>query len=70
MTARIVADWRRQAARAAAVNKQGLSNHRKRRQPRQRIGVKSIEGRIRGRSFKIKRLLAHQRNIDLKKTLN
>ena len=67
MTARIVADWRRQAARAAAVNKQGLSNHRKRRQPRQRIGVKNIEGRIRG---KIKRLLAHQRNIDFKKTVN
>ena len=67
MTARIVADWRRQAARAAAVNKQGPSNHRKRRQPRQRIGVKNIEGRIRGRSFKIKRLLAQQRNINVEK---
>ena len=65
--ARIAADQRRQAARAAAANKPGPSNQRRRRQPRQRIGVKNIEGRIRGRSFKIKRLLARQRNIDVKK---
>ena len=64
MIERIVADQRCQAA---AANKPGPSNQRRRRQPRQRIGVKNIEGRIRGRSFKIKRLLAQQRNIDVKK---
>ena len=64
MIERIVADQRCQAA---AANKPGPSNQRRRRQPRQRIGVKNIEGRIRGRSFKIKRLLAQQRNIDAKK---
>ena len=70
MIARIVAEQICQAARAAAVvNKPGPSNQRRRRQPRQRIGVKNIEGRIRGRSFKIKRLLAQQRNIDVKKTV-
>ena len=69
MMARIVADKRCQAAKAAAANKPGPSNQRRRRQPRQRIGVKNIEGRIRGRSFKIKRLLAQQRNIDVKKTV-
>ena len=68
MIARIVTDQRRKAVRAAAAaNKPELSNQRTRRQPRQRIGVKNIEGRIRGRSFKIKRLLAQQRNIDVKK---
>ena len=67
MIARIVADRRRQAARAAAANKPGQSNQRRRRQQRQRIGIKNIEGRIRGTSFKIKRLLAQQRNIDVKK---
>ena len=70
MIARIVAEQICQAARAAAVvNKPGPSNQRRRRQPRQRIGVKNIEGRIRGRNFKIKRLLAQQRNIDVKKTV-
>ena len=70
MMARIVADQRHQVARvAAAANKPGPSNQRRRRQPRPRIGVKNIEGRIRGRSFKIKRLLAQQRNIDVKKTV-
>ena len=70
MIVRIVADQRCQAARAAAAaNKPGPSNQRRRRQPRQRIGVKNIEGRIYGRSFKIKRLLAQQRNIDVKKTV-
>ena len=64
--ARIVADQRCQAARAAAANKPKPSNQRRRRQPGQRIGVKNIEARIRGRSFKIKRLLAQQRNIDVK----
>ena len=43
---------------AAAAKKQGPFNQRRRRQPRQRI---------RGRSFKIKRLLAQQRNINVKK---
>ena len=69
MIARIVADQRCQAARAAVGNKSGPSHQRRRRQPRQRIVVKNIEGRIRGRSFKIKRLLAQQRNIDVKKTV-
>ena len=69
--ARIVADLTHQAARAAAAaaNKPGPSNQRRRRQPRQRIGVKNVEERIRGRSFKIKRLLAQKRNIDVKKTV-
>ena len=65
--ARIVADQRRQAARAAAANKPGPSNQRRRKQPRQRIGVENIEGRIRGISFKTKRFLAQQRHIDVKK---
>ena len=56
MIARIVTDQRRKAVRAAAAaNKPELSNQRTRRQARQRIGVKNIEGRIRGRSFKIKK---------------
>ena len=68
MIARIVADQRLQEVRAAAAaNKPGPSNQKRRRQPRQRILVKNIEGRIRGRTFKIKRLLAQQRNIDVKK---
>ena len=68
--ARIVADQRCQAVRgAAAASKEGPSNQRRRRQPRQRIRVKNIEGRICGRSFKIKRLLAQERNIDVKKTV-
>ena len=67
MIARIVADQRCQSARAAAaVNKPGPSNQRRRRQPRQKIGVKNIEGKIRGRCFKIKRLLAQQRDTDVK----
>ena len=69
---RIVADQRRQAARtaaaaAAAGNKSGPSSQRRGGQPRQRIGLKNIEGGICGRSFKIKRLLAQQRNTDVKK---
>ena len=41
MIARTVADQRCEAARAAvAANKPGPSNKRRRRQPRQRIGVK------------------------------
>ena len=68
--ARIVADQRCQAVRgAAAASKEGPSNQRRRRQPRQRIRVKNIEGRICSRSFKIKRLLAQERNIDVKKTV-
>ena len=68
MIARIVADHRCQAARVAtAANKPGPPNQRRRRQPRQRFEVKSIEGRISGGSFKIKRLLAQERNTDVKK---
>ena len=66
MIAKIIADQRRQAARATAANKPGPSNQRRRTQPRQRIGVKNIEGRIRCRSFKIKRF---QRNTDVEKTV-
>ena len=48
----IIVDQRCQALRAAAAaNKQGPSNQRTKRQPRQRIGVKNIEGRIYGRIF-------------------
>ena len=49
MIARLVSDQRRQT-------KPGPSNRRRRRQPRQRIGVKDIEGRIHSRTFKIKDL--------------
>ena len=49
MIARIVSDQRRQT-------KPGPSNRRRRRQARQRIGVKNIEGRIHSRTFKIKDL--------------
>ena len=65
MIARIVADQRCQTASAAAAAANKPSNQRRRRQPRQRIGVKKIEGRIRGRSFKVGRLLAQQRNINV-----
>ena len=51
----------------AAANKPGPSNQRRRRQPRHSFGAKSIEGRIPGGSFKIKRLLAQERNTDVKK---
>ena len=44
MIARILSDQRRQTARAAAA-KPGPSNQRRRRQPRQRIGVKNIPSR-------------------------
>ena len=63
MIARKVPGQRRQTARPAA-NKPGPSNQRS---GRQRIGVKNIEGRICGRSLNIKKLLAQQRNIDVKK---
>ena len=67
MIAKIVADQRRQAERAtAAADKPEPSNQRRKRQPRQRIGVKNIQRRIRGRSFKVKRLLAQERNIVVK----
>ena len=47
--------------------KPGPSNQRRRRQRRQRIGVKNIEVRIRSRTFKIKRLTARPKNINVKK---
>ena len=43
MIVRIVSDQTRQIARAAAAVKPGPSNQRRRRQPRQRIGVKNIQ---------------------------
>ena len=68
MIARIASDQRRQVARAAAA-KPGPSNQRRRRQPRQRIGVKNIEGRIRSRTFKIKRLIAQPKILIPRKTV-
>ena len=62
MIATMVADQRYQAVRAAAASSQW-----RRSQRRQRISVKNIEGRICGRSFKTKRLLVQQRNLDVKK---
>ena len=70
MIARIVAEQRHQAARAvaaAAANKSGPPNQRRRRQPKQRIRIKNIGEKIRGTSFKTKRLTAQQGNIDVKK---
>ena len=66
MIVRIVSDQRRQIARAAAA-KPGPSNQSRKRQPRQRIGVKNIEGRIRSVVFKIKRLMAQPKNINVKR---
>ena len=43
MMTRIVADKRRQAAKAAAAKKPGPSNQKRRRQPRQRIGLKTLK---------------------------
>ena len=57
MIARIVSEQRPQAAAVAAV-KPGPSNQRRIRQPKQRIGVKNIEGRICSRTFKMKRFMA------------
>ena len=68
MIARIASDQRRQVARAAAA-KPRPSNQRRRRQPRQRIGVKNIEGRIRSRTFKIKRLIAQPKILIPRKTV-
>ena len=49
--------------------KPGSSNQgaRRARRPRQRIGVKNIEGRIENKTFEIKRLLAQPKNNDVKK---
>ena len=67
MIERIVQDQRRQAVRvsvrakrAAAVRPPG-----QRKVPRQRIGVKNIEGRIRNRTFKINRLLVQPKYVDV-----
>ena len=66
MIARIVSYQRRQVARAAAA-KPGPSNQRRRRQSKQRIGVKNIEGKVHSRTFKIKRLMAQPKNINVTK---
>ena len=65
MIVRIVSDQRA----AAAAAKPGLSNQRRRTQPRQRIGVRNIEGRIRSRPFKIQRLIAQPKNINVEKNV-
>ena len=69
MIARIVQDQRRQAARARARAKleSTVRSPGQRRILRQRIRVKNIEGRIRNRTFKIKKLLAQPKNVDVKK---
>ena len=69
MIARIVQDQRRQAARARARAKleSAVRSPGQRRILRQRIRVKNIEGRIRNRTFKIKKLLAQPKNVDVKK---
>ena len=66
MIVRIVSDQR---AAAAAAAKPGLSNQRRRTQPRQKIGVRNIEGRIRSRPFKIQRLIAQPKNINVEKNV-
>ena len=67
MIARIVQDQRRQAARARASAKPAAAVRPpgQRRVPRQRIGVKNIEGRIRNRTFKINRLLVQPKYVDV-----
>ena len=54
----------------AAVGRATAAPVRRKRQPRQRIGVKNIEERIRSRTFKIKRLMAEPKNINVKKNDN
>ena len=51
MMARIASDQRRQVARAAAA-KPGPSNQRRRRHPRQRIGVKKLKEEFAAELFK------------------
>ena len=73
MTARIVAEQRRLAAqRREAQLRQAPARAPVRapvRAPARapRIGVKNIEGRIRNRTFKIKKLLAQPKAIEVKK---
>ena len=69
MIARIVQDQRHQAARARASAKPeaAVRPPGQRRVPIQRTGVKNIEGRINNRTFKIKRLLAQPKNVNVKK---
>ena len=57
-----------QAARARAKAKPSAAVRPpgQRRVPRQRIGVKNIEERIRNRTFKIKRLLPQPKYVDVK----
>ena len=65
MIARIVQDQTHQAARQEARTRAKLAAAVT--PPTQWIGVKNIEGRIRNRTFKIKRLLAQPKNVDVKK---
>ena len=65
MIARIVQDLRGQVVRQ--VTKARAKPATAVRLPRQRVGVKNIEGRIRNRTFKTKRLLAQPKNADVKK---
>ena len=68
MTARIVADQRRLAAQSRAAQPRQAPARAPVRAPARapRIGVKNIEGRIRNRTFKIKKLLAQPKAIEVK----
>ena len=66
MIVRIVQDLRRQVVRQATKARAKPATAV--RLPRQRVGVKNIEGRIRNRTFKTKRLLAQPKNADVKKS--
>ena len=63
MIARIVSDQnvKQQEQKPAAAVRTPVARRR------QRIGVKNIEGRFCNRTFKIQRLLAQPKNVDVKK---
>ena len=55
------------AAAAVAPVARPVARRRRGRPRRQVAGVKSIEGRVRNKRFKIKRLLAQPKNIEVKR---
>ena len=65
MTARIVADQRRLAAQKRAAQPRQASARAPARAPR--IEVKNIERGIQNRTFKIKKLLAQPKVVEVKK---
>ena len=70
MTARIAADQRQVAAqrRAAQIRQAPVRALMRAPVRTPRIRVKTIEGRIRNRTFKIKKLLAQPKAIEVKKS--